>query len=60
MARHIDDFELDPAIVLIADDVDTSPAAVSEWFESLKRLEPVNTTISAAQLVREIREYDER
>ena len=60
MPRRIDDVELDPTIVLIADDVDSSPAAVGSWFESLKRLEPVDTTISAAQLVREIREYDER
>ena len=47
MARRIDDVELDPTSVLIADDVDSSPAAVSVWFERLKRHEPVNTTISA-------------
>jgi hypothetical protein len=55
VARRVDDFELDASIVLIDDERDTTPDAVAAWLATLKRLEPVNPTISGADLIREIR-----
>jgi hypothetical protein len=45
--------------VLIDDDTDTSPAALEAWRASLHRDEPVNLRVSAAHIVREIREHRE-
>ena len=59
MARRTEDFEIDPAIVPIDDGTDTSPAAMEAWLASLHRDEPVNLSVSAAEVVREIREHGE-
>jgi hypothetical protein len=60
VAKRVEDLELDTAIVLIADDTDTSPAAVRKWLATLAQLDSVDTTLSAAQLIREIRDNGER
>jgi hypothetical protein len=59
MARRTDDFEIDPAIVPIDDATDTSPAAIDVWLASLRGDEPVNLSVSAAEVVRDIREHGE-
>lgn len=59
MARRTEDFEIDPVIVPIEDGTDTSPAAVQAWLASLHRDEPVELTVSVADIVREIREHGE-
>jgi hypothetical protein len=59
MARRTEDFEIDPAIVPIDDGTDTSPAAIEAWLASLHGDEPVNLSVSAAEVVREIREHGE-
>lgn len=59
MARRTEDFEIDPVIVAIEDGTDTSPAAVQTWLASLHGDEPVELTVSIADIVREIREHGE-
>ena len=59
MARRTEDFEIDPTIVPIDDSTDTSPAAMEAWLASLHRDEPVNLSVSTAEVVREIREHGE-
>ena len=59
MARRTEDFEIDPKIVLIDDDTDTSPAAMDRWLELLHTDQPVSTTTPAAEIVREIRKQGE-
>jgi len=59
MARRTEDFEIDPTIVPIDDGADTSPAAREAWLASLRGDEPVNLSVSAAEVVRVIREHGE-
>lgn len=59
MARRTEDFEIDPAIVPIDDDSDTSPAAMDAWLVTLHHDEPVNLSVSVAEIVRNIREHGE-
>jgi hypothetical protein len=59
MARRTEDFEIDPVIVRIDDASDTSPAAMDGWLADLHRDEPVNPSVSAAEIVRDIREHGE-
>jgi len=59
MARRTEDFEIDPTVVPIDDSTDTSPAAMEAWLASLRGDEPVNLSVSAAEIVREIREHGE-
>jgi hypothetical protein len=56
MAKRTEDYEIDPAIVPIDDDSDTSPAAMDAWLATLHHDEPVNLSLSAAAIVRNIRE----
>lgn len=56
MARRSEDIESDPAVVLIGDDGEQS---VDEWLASLRRLEPIELTVSAADLVAEARAEQE-
>ncbi len=61
MARHPEDFEIDPVIVPIEDGTDTSPVAVEVWLGSLDELEPIELGVGVvADLVRELREHGER
>ncbi len=59
MARRTEDFEIDPAIVLIDDGTDISPAAMDLWLAKLHRDEPVTITVSTAEIIREMRERGE-
>jgi hypothetical protein len=59
MARRTEDFEIDPAIVPIDDGADTSSGAIEVWLASLHEDEPVNLSVSAADIVRAIREHGE-
>lgn len=59
MARRPDDFEIDPVVIPIDDGRDTSSAAMDAWLASLREDGPVSMTISAAEMVREIREPGE-
>ena len=59
MVRRTEDFEIDPVIVAIEDGTDTSPAAVQAWLATLHGDEPVEITVSVAEIVGEIREHGE-
>ena len=52
MARRMDAFELDPAIVPIPD---TYEISMDEWLASLRRDEPTALGVSGAELVAEAR-----
>ena len=56
VAKRVEDLELDPAIVPIADDTDKSPGAVRAWLATLAQLNSVDTSVSAAELIRDHRE----
>jgi len=57
MARKVDDFEIDPAVVPI----DEEPAvAFRAWLGSLPRREKCDPGVEVAELMREIRESGER
>jgi hypothetical protein len=54
MPRPVVDFELDPAVVPIPDDVQGD---VDEWLHSLRRdAEPVQLDVTSAELVAEARD----
>jgi hypothetical protein len=59
VARRTEDFEIDQTIVPIDDGADTSAAAVDTWLASLHDDEPVKLAISAATIVRDMRERGE-
>jgi hypothetical protein len=59
VARRTEDFGIDPVIVPIDDACDTSPAVIAGWLADLHRDEPVNLSMSAVEIVRDIREHGE-
>jgi hypothetical protein len=56
MARRVEDFEIDPAVVPI----DEEPAVTFRaWLESLPKREPCDPGVEVAEVIREIRESGE-
>lgn len=58
MARRAEDFSNDPALVLIKDDEPSM--TVDEWLAMLDEDEPTDVDVSAAEILRDIREHGER
>jgi|GEM_PF-5958030 hypothetical protein len=56
MARRTEDFELDPAVVLIPDHYELS---MDDWLRSLRRGKPSELPTSGAELVEEARNESE-
>lgn len=56
MARRTEDFELDPAVVLIPDHYEIS---MHDWLKTLRRGEPNELSMSGAELVEEARNESE-
>ena len=56
MARRTEDFELDPAVVLIPDHYEMS---MDDWLKTLRRGEPNELPMSGAELVEEARNEPE-
>lgn len=58
MARRADDLPNDPVLVLI--DEDEPAMSFDDWLASLTLGEATDVNVGAAEILREIREYDER
>ena len=52
MARHVNELESEPTVVLIPDHYSLT---MDEWLASIRTADPINLTVSGAELVAEAR-----
>ncbi|HET9691116.1 MAG TPA: hypothetical protein VFP61_08180 [Acidimicrobiales bacterium] len=59
MARRAEDIGREKGLVILNPDDDCSPEAVRAWFDRVQSGDPVDPGISAAEILREIRDHGE-
>ncbi|MBO0693741.1 MAG: hypothetical protein J2P58_12640 [Acidimicrobiaceae bacterium] len=59
MARHADDFEHDPAVVVANPEVEVTPELFFAFLDRVQQREPFDPGVRAADTLREIREHGE-
>lgn len=59
MARHADEFNNDPAVIVANPEVEVTPELFFAWLDRVQQQEPFDPGVGAADTLAEIREYGE-